>query len=395
MHRLQLLLDVLGAGEDHPTVRELVDLLGGTPATTDERLVDEPAHVSRRLSFASGGEVVLHDGAVVAVLLHVRPTPFARTGIDLRHWIGLAGRRATLDGLAKAVDARPRFGGRYAYFERDGGFVRCIFEGRWREPGNLVELAVTLDQPGRACQPDDDTCSVCGDLPVRGAASDGLVVDATIAALQRRRDDGLLTETYSPAPLADLRLLHRSGLMERVESQLECSACRRISALTLHREGPATFVHVMYDEARRRPMEAIPPVEQWGDASRIAAAKEAMRYLDHRPGSWFLARDPDGDLYLESRYVRSSMVDGSCLVRLDAAEVEGYETGGAEYLDDLARRIDGSRPWSQDSPFGRRNLHLDRGAADLVAEFTTAVRDHRWVAEQRQAAHRRTLSVKD
>ena len=52
--------------------------------------------------------LVLHDGAVVAVLLHVRPTPFARTGIDLRDWLGRAGRRTTLDGLAKAVDARPR-----------------------------------------------------------------------------------------------------------------------------------------------------------------------------------------------------------------------------------------------------------------------------------------------
>lgn len=89
------------------------------------------------------------------------------------------------------------------------------------------------------------------------------------------------------------------------------------------------------------------------------------------------------------------MVDGSCLVRLDAAEVEGTRPAEPEYLDDLARRIDGSRPWSQDSPFGRRNLHLDRGAADLVAEFTTAVRDHRWVAEQRQAAHRRVRSAED
>lgn len=394
MTRLQLLLDTLGASEDHPTVRGLVDLFGGTPVATDERLVDEPAHRSRRLTFASGGEIVLHDGAVVAVLLHVRPTPFARTGIDLRDWLGRAGRRTTLDGLAKAVDARPRFGGRYAYFERDGGFVRCRFDGRWTEPGHLVEFAVTLDQPGRACQPDDDTCPVCGDLPVRAPAGDGLDVDATVVALHRRRDDGLLSDTYSPAPLADLQLLHRSGLMERVESQLDCSDCGRISALTLHRDGPATFGHVMYDEARRRPMEAIPPVEQWGDAARTAAAADALRYVDHRPGSWFLARRGD-DLYLESRYVRSSMVDGSCLVRLEPAEVEGYECSGAEYLDDLARRIDVSRPWSQDSPVGRRNLHLDSTAADLVAEFAVAVRDHRWVAERRQAAHRRMLSDGD
>ena len=105
MTRLQLLLDTLGASEDHPTVRELVDLFGGTPVATDERLVDEPAHRSRRLTFASGGEIVLHDGAVVAVLLHVRPTPFARTGIDLRDWLTpeersqVAGRAAVVKKL--------------------------------------------------------------------------------------------------------------------------------------------------------------------------------------------------------------------------------------------------------------------------------------------------------
>ena len=90
MTRLQLLLDTLGASEDHPTVRELVDLFGGTPVATDERLVDEPAHRSRRLTFVSGGAMalpldLLFTPILIAVLflLHpvitTRPVLFAAT----------------------------------------------------------------------------------------------------------------------------------------------------------------------------------------------------------------------------------------------------------------------------------------------------------------------------
>lgn len=400
-----MLLDALGQQEGHAAHGRLLEALGGAPVAIDERLVGEPAHTARRLRFASGAEVVLRDATVASVVLHTRPTPFAPRGVDLRDWLPGTSHDATLDEIAKGVHARPRFGGPYAYFAREERFVRCRFEGRWSEPGNLVELAVTLAEPGRACQPDDDFCGTCGDLLVRADGVDvaggvdvadgvevtaGVDVDATVDALTAARDAQLLREGRSVVPLADLRLLHSSGLMERVESHLECTSCRRTSCLTLYREAAPTFVHLTYDEAMRRPLEAIPPVEQWGDAARVAAAADAMRYVDHRPGSWFLAEHESG-WYFESRYNRSRMVDGSCLIRLDPSEVEGYRAGGREYLTLLAGRIDDSQPWTDESHYGRRHLALtaEPEAARLRADFEAAVANHRWIAQQRQAQHRR------
>ncbi|CAM3886387.1 hypothetical protein JAAN108728_00395 [Janibacter anophelis] len=388
-----MLLDALGQQEGHAAHGRLLEALGGAPVAIDERLVGEPAHTARRLRFASGAEVFLRDATVASVILHTRPTPFAPRGVDLRAWLPGTSDDATLDEIAKGVHARPRFGGPYAYFAREERFVRCRFEGRWSEPGHLVELAVTLAEPGRACQPDDDFCGTCGDLLVRADGVDGVDgvdVDATVDALTAARDAQLLREGRSVVPLADLRLLHSSGLMERVESHLECTSCRRTTCLTLYRDAPPTCVHLTFDAAMRRPLEAIPPVEQWGDAARIAAAADAMRYVDHHPGSWFLAEHESG-WYLQSRYSRGPMVDGSCLIRLEASEVEGYRTGGREYLTLLARQIDESRPWTDESPFGRRHLALadEPGAASLRARFEEAIANHRWIAQQRQAQHRR------
>ena len=232
----------------------------------------------------------------------------------------------------------------------------------------------------------DSFCGTCGDLLVRRAA--GVDVDATVDALTAARDAQLLREGRSVVPLADLRLLHSSGLMERVESHLECTSCRRTSCLTLYREAAPTFVHLTYDEAMRRPLEAIPPVEQWGDAARVAAAADAMRYVDHRPGSWFLAEHESG-WYFESRYNRSRMVDGSCLIRLDPSEVEGYRAGGREYLTLLAGRIDDSQPWTDESHYGRRHLALtaEPEATRLRADFDAAVANHRWTAQQLSLIH--------
>lgn len=387
--RLPMLLDALGAGEEHPAVLRLVDALGGAPASVDERLVDEPGHVSRRLSYASGGEIVLHDDVVVAVVLNVRPTPFAPHGCTLREWVAGVGNDATLDDLRAAVGGRPGFVHRDAYFERDGGYVRCSFdEEGWRSPGHLTHVTVTIAHPGRTCQPDDDICSTCGDAVVRHAHTGDMDLDATVDALAAAVTAQQLTEGASLVPLADLRMLQAAGLMERVESQLTCTRCRRVVCLTTYRDRAATLVHAVYGEAMQRPMEAIPPVEQWGDADRVAAAAHAMRYVDHHTGLWSLVEHESG-LYLQSRYWRNQMVDASCLIRLDESEVEGYRAGGHEYLSRLARRIDGDHPWDDESHYGRRNINRDPHSSQLAQEVDRALVNHTWLAEQRQALHRR------
>ena len=92
-------------------MRELINVFGTEPAEVRERTVGEPARRSRRLVFASGGEIILHDDAVVAVVFRLTSTLTAARGLDLSKWIAGVGNDATLDDLAKAVGARPRFAG--------------------------------------------------------------------------------------------------------------------------------------------------------------------------------------------------------------------------------------------------------------------------------------------
>ncbi|MGR0158610.1 hypothetical protein [Paenarthrobacter nitroguajacolicus] len=139
----------------------------------------------------------------------------------------------------------------------------------------------------------------------------------------------------------------------------------------------------MFNEARQRPLEAIPPVEEWGDSLRIAQDHDAMHYVDHQPGSWFLV-EQQGSLLLEARYWRNSMVDSSALVRLDEAESEAYRTGGHGYLSDLVRRIDKSRPHTEDSPYFQRDLYRGTDGAALTKSFAAAIVNHTWIAEQRR-----------
>ncbi|WP_454229756.1 hypothetical protein [Propioniciclava flava] len=94
--RWHLAMAALGHdGEAEPT-RRLLAALG--PVETQSRLVGEPPVTSTRWR-AGGVEVVLHDGVVVAVVLHL---PQA----DLRTWAGV-GNDATLGDLERAFAGRP------------------------------------------------------------------------------------------------------------------------------------------------------------------------------------------------------------------------------------------------------------------------------------------------
>ncbi|XIE80468.1 hypothetical protein AB6O49_26165 [Streptomyces sp. SBR177] len=71
-----------------------------------------------------------------------------------------------------------------------------------------------------------------------------------------------------------------------------------------------------------------------------------MTCVDHEPGAWFLV-EQRGVLHLDARYGHGALIDDSVLVRLDAAELAAYRTGGHAALSDLAARIHDSAPtWS-------------------------------------------------
>ncbi|WP_154795307.1 hypothetical protein [Occultella kanbiaonis] len=138
------------------------------------------------------------------------------------------------------------------------------------------------------------------------------------------------------------------------------------------------------NDARQRPLEAIPPVEQWGDVTRIAQDRHAMRYVDHEPGAWFLV-EQQGIFYLDARYTINSMVDDSALIRLAESELMAYQNGGHDYLSDLAGRIDKSGPHREKSPFSERDLFRGRDSKKYRTAVADAIVNHTWLARQRRA----------
>lgn len=366
---------------------------GTEPAEPDAYRIGEPVVLSQHLRFGSGGEIVLHDDVVIAVILHLTPTPFAPRGLDVAEWIPGIDNLATFDDVKAIFDVPWRFAEGDRYFVLDAAFLRPEFvKYGGRRAGDLQRVAFTAEDPKDTCRPAHDGCPACRELIAR--TEDGSFdVDGTILRLIDGLEAGVLTTRDGPVPLADLRLLHASALLERVETQVTCTACGRVACLTLYRDSSPTFGYHPLDAALRRPHEAIPPVEEWGDAARIAAAREAMRYVDHEPGSWFLV-EQHGDLYLSSRYTISSMIDDSCLIRLDDTERRRYHDTGRDSLTDLARRIDSSSPHREGSPFHLRDLrrHPDDGR-DYSAEFRAAIANHTWLARQKQAAAERARNA--
>ncbi len=369
--RWHLAMAALGHdGEAEPT-RRLLAALG--PVETQSRLVGEPPVTSTRWR-AGGVEVVLHDGVVVAVVLHL---PQA----DLRTWAGV-GNDATLGDLERAFAGKARFAGLVApYVKVEGGYARFAFsEDGWKARGNLRAVMFVAQRPGESPNPEADDCPTCADLPVHDGA--GLDAPATMAALAAALASGRLREDAAWVPLADLPALGASGLMEWAESQLTCETCRRVTCLTLMRGDAPTLSYATASQARRRPMGPIPPVELWGDPSRVRQEVAAMHYVDHEPGSWFLV-EQDGALFLHARYSYSAVIDDSILVRLDAVELAGHRDGGRAYLAELAERIHTSGPFRPTSPFHDRDLYRREGGRALRDAVMAAIANHTWLAEQR------------
>lgn len=385
--RFALALDALGRSESDPPVRRLAAALGGEPVAVTERLIGEPVLRSRRLRFSSGGEIVLHDGAIAAVLLEFAPAPVVSRGMSVAEWIDGVDDGATLAELVEATGAPRHFAGiREPYLSLDDGYARLDFdgEGGWNSRGNLRRVVITRDKPGLACRPDDEDCPTCSGLLVREHGSDeGVDVNGTVVSLSTALEAALLTEDPHWVRLRDLQPLHASGLLDRVEAQLTCRTCRRIICFALIRGSHAAFGYFVMNDAMRHRLESIPPVELWGDPARIAEERDAMHYVDHAAGTWFLV-ERQGALYLQARYTYSAMIDDSVLIRLSEAEVDAYLAGGSEYLSELARRIQDSAPYSDRSPFHARDLYRGPEADGYRDAVSAAVVNHTWIAGQRR-----------
>ena len=375
--RFQVVLDALAMSERDRAVRALIEDLGGSPVAVSEHLVGAPPVTSKRMRFASGGELVLHDGALVAVVLHLVPTKFSARGLELSEWLPNLDNDSDLDAFKAVFGPAWSFAGGMRYFSLPEGYVRLVVRR-----GELVGVVVSAEDPKTVCPPEDEDCAACAELHVR-TPDGGLDVAASIAALQLAVSGERLREETSWVPLADQLLLHDSGLMAWTESQAVCRSCSRVLSLHLPRDGAPTLAYLPYDAAMRRPLEPIPPVALWGDAERIAAAQEGMRYVDHEPGAWFLV-ERRGELHLDARYSAGPYIDGSVLVRLDDAELAGYWGGGHDALTDLARRIEGTAPWTEQSPYYARDLYRGPGGAEYRTAVSAAIRNHTWIAEQRR-----------
>ncbi|PPG30523.1 hypothetical protein [Pseudoclavibacter sp. RFBB5] len=385
--RLPMILDALALAERDAPVRRLIDALGGEKFTATEGSFGEPAVLSRRVRFASGAELILHDDALVVVVLHTVPTSSETSAVNLSEWIPGATNAATLDDVKKVMNGRRRFAGfGTPYFELDGGYARAEFKDHrgWNDPGNLESLVFTVEQPGLTCRPEDDNCPACSQLLVRDE-TEKLDVEATVHAITDAAASGVLKEDVSWVSIRDLLPLHASGLMKRVESQLTCQTCRRILCIALEYGVGPTVSHLALNEARQHRLGPIPPVEEWGDDARVAEERDAMHYVDHEPGRWFLVEQA-GQLFLDARYVVTNMVDDSALLQLDAAEAAQYRTVGRAFLADLAERIHDGSPHREESPFFSRDLKRGPEGAAYREAVSKAIVNHTWLARQRSVS---------
>lgn len=389
--QLPVALRALGQPEESTATGELVDALGPRPSEITEQSLGMPVRHVRRLLFASGSEILFANNALVAVRLQLEQSGNTARGVHLADWITGTRNDASLDDLAKALGSHVRTTPHAVpYFALDGGYLQPSFKPGhpWRKQGGLVHLSVRSTSPALTAMPTDVDCPTCSDLLVRG--DDGphrLDIDATIRELTSALAAGLLTEDPGRARIADLRPLHDSGLIDRVESQLTCSSCRRVLCFSLFRDAAPRFDHYAWADASMRPHEPIPPVEQWGDADRIAQAEETLQYVDHQPGGWFLLRRGE-DLYLDARYSFSGIIDSSALILLDEAERAEHRARGRESLAELAMRIQDDGPSRQESPYFARDLYRGPDRERYRRAVSAAVADHTWLAEQRRAAGR-------
>ncbi|MET9921952.1 hypothetical protein ABZZ04_33515 [Streptomyces sp. NPDC006435] len=365
--------DALLMAEHDDAVRRVIDLLGSNPVISEFE-VGAPAHHDRYLTFGSGGEIMLRDGVVTAVLFHVRPGETAPSGFTGLGTLipGLsrdASKSQVEEALGKPITGRT---GPSSTHSIGHGFVKVFYDG-WApkdEPGHLKLIQMTAEDTYAGTDPADERCPGCAGTLIRAASAPGGVdVDATIAVLRAGVAVGRLRRAHNRVALDDMLRLHGSGLMERVETRLRCTICHRNIFFALHRDADPTFEYVSLDDASRRTPERVPPVEQWGDAARIAREAQRPERIATDGNSWVLYAVGE-QLFLNARCWYSA-VDGSRLIRMDAAETRQYERDGEAYLSRLQEAI--NRTWtSSEDPWRSRDLTLSGMSDEEAIEASLA-----------------------
>ncbi|MFJ2900024.1 hypothetical protein ACIO87_34790 [Streptomyces sp. NPDC087218] len=359
--------DALLMTEHDDAVRRVVGLLGSDPVISEFE-VGAPAHHDRYLTFGSGGEIMLRDGAVTAILFHIQPTDAAPHGFTgLGTLIPGLSRDASKSQVEEAL-GEPVTGrvGPNTTHSVGAGFVKVFYDAWARKdaPGRLKLIQLTAEDTYAGTDPADERCPGCAGTLIRAASAPGGVdVDATITALRDGAAAGRLRRAHNRVALGDMLRLHDSGLMERVEAQLGCTICHRHILFALHRDADPTFEYVSLNDTYRRTQEKVPPVERWGDAARIAREAQRPERIATDGNTWVLYAVGE-HLFMNARCWYSA-VDGSRLIRLEAAETRQYERDGAAYLSRLQEAI--NRTWtSSDDPWRSRDLTLS-GMSDEEA----------------------------
>lgn len=378
--------DALLMSEPDNVVRRVIDLLGSNPVISEFE-VGAPTHHDRYLTFGSGGEIMLRDGTVTAILFHVQPTEaaprgFTRLGTLIPGLRPDASRRQVEEALGEPIVGRA---GPNATYRVGGGFVK-VFYDKWAKkdaPGHLKLIQVTAHDTYAKTDPADERCPGCAGTLIRTAgasddidttsASHDIDINATITALRDGVAAGSLQQAHNRVALDDLLRLHDSGLMERVETEVGCTICRRRIFFALHRDGDPTFEHVSLNDAYRRTPERVPPVERWGDPARIAREAQRPERIATDGNTWVLFAQGK-HLFLNARCWYSA-VEGSRLIRLNAAEMRQYESDGEAYLSRLQEAV--NRAWtSDDDPWRSRDLTRSGMSDEEAIEVSlTAVRE--------------------
>ncbi|MEV5200580.1 hypothetical protein [Streptomyces sp. NPDC053720] len=367
--------DALLMAECDDVVQRAIGLLGSDPVVSDFE-VGAPAHHDRYLTFGSGGEIMLRDGAVTAILFHVQPTAAAPRGFTgLSALIPGLSRDSSRSQVEEAL-GEPIVGrtGPNATYPVGGGFVKVFYDG-WAEkdaPGRLKLIQMTAEDTYAKTDPADERCPGCADMLIRAtSASNGVDVDvdATITALHDGVAAGRLRQAHNWVALDDMLRLHGSGLMQHVAAQLGCTICHRHILFALHRDTDPTFEYVSLNDACRRTPEQVPLVERWGDAARIARAAQRPEQIATDGSTWVLFA-MGKHLFMNARCWYSA-VEGSRLIRLEAAEVRQYERDGEAYLSRLQEAI--NRTWtSNDDPWRSRDLTRSRMSDEEAIEASLA-----------------------
>ncbi|MBM7439344.1 hypothetical protein [Streptomyces sp. HB132] len=365
--------DALLMAEHDDVVQRAVELLGSNPLISEFE-VGAPAHRDRYLTFGSGGEIMLRDGAVTAILFHVQPTEAAPHGFTgLSTLIPGLSRDASRSQVEEALGG-PIVGraGLNATHAVGSGFVKVFYDA-WAKkdaPNHLRLIQVTAEDTYAKTDPADERCPGCAGLLIRTtSASGGVDVDATITALHNGVAAGRLRQAHNWVALDDMLRLHDSGLMERVEAQLGCTICHRYLFLALHRDADPTYEYVSLNDTYRRTPEQVPPVERWGDAARIAREAQRPERIATDGNTWILFAKGK-HLFMNARCWYSA-VEGSRLIRLQAAEVRQYERDGEAYLSRLQEAI--NRTWtSDDDPWRSRDLKRNGMSDEEAIEASLA-----------------------